>query len=176
MAIPHRSLLSSHTCLTLAVAALLAACAPSTGVLGPDARNVEARHASAPRFVDTGNCTWRGSAYRCPGQPVTIQLRRGEDADAIMWRTCPAGYVVNRTDEVPIGSTSVASTYKSGGVLDPLGPMLGRKTNTYMETSLVTERRVTFTCRDRPLKPESEVVCASADVRSCVRRPVSDAR
>lgn len=154
----------------------LVACGPTVGPLGPDAHNVEAQHTNAPRFVETGNCTWRGSAYRCPGEPVTVQLRHDEDADAVMWKNCPAGFVVNRTDEVPIGSTSVASTYKSGGVNDPIGPVLGRKENTYTETKLVTERRITFTCRERPLEPESEVVCATADVRSCVRKPAPEAR
>lgn len=158
------------------IAAMLEACAPSVGPLGPEQQNISRLADSVPsRFVDFGRCTWGGSAYRCPGgEPVTIQLRSGDDADAIMWKNCPAGFVVNRRDEVPIGSTSVASTYKSGGLLDPAGPLLGRKENEYTETRLVTERRITFTCRDRPLEPESEVVCESADVRSCVRRPTSE--
>lgn len=74
---------------------------------------------------------------------------------------------------MPIGSTSVASTYRSGGALDPFGPLLGRKENTYTESRLVTERQITFACRARPLRPETEVVCASADVDSCARRSVT---
>lgn len=107
---------------------------------------------------------------------MTIQVRRGDDPSALMWETCPSGYDIRDAVDVPIGSTSVSSTYKSGGVLDPAGPLLGRSSNTYTETELVTERRITFACRARPTQPETEIVCESADLRSCVRRAKTDAR
>lgn len=168
--------MQSTTAFTIGLMALLAACAPTTGPLGPDANSVQSPRPT-PAFLATGKCTWRGSAYRCPeGEPVTIQVRRDDDASALMWETCPNGYDIRDAADVPIGSTSVSSTYKSGGVLDPAGPLLGRSSNTYTETQLVTERRITFACRNRPTQPETEIVCGSADVRSCVRRATTAAR
>jgi hypothetical protein len=100
---------------------------------------------------------------------MTAQFRHRNDAEAFLWKNCPLGFNILREEAVPIGSTSVASTYKSGGALDPFGPFLRRKENTYAETTTVTEPRITFACRDRRQARETEVVCESADVRSCRR-------
>jgi hypothetical protein len=146
-------------------------CAPTVGPLGPNPEAVRAKPPPAYKVVPGGPCEWGGTAFRCPpGTPLTVQVPKEEDAQPVMWRHCPTGFLVQREEDVALGSTSIASTYRSGGPMDPLGPLMGRKERTYTETTLVTDKKVTFSCRSTTARPATEVECASSDVRSCVRK------
>ena len=90
------SLAVSKVYLGLPLAFIFAACAPTVGPLGPDARPLQTNRGSQPRFLQTGACEWRGAAYRCPDVPVTIRVGREADADALMWKNCPSGFVVQQ--------------------------------------------------------------------------------